>query len=130
MIIDKAVVRYEPQAKSIPRKPWWAIGVCDSELGRYYRHWFNLFHLGRFKLQRPAWDCHISIVCGEEPRNDVTWGFWEGLEIDIQYDPALIFDGEHAWLRVESKQAEIIRTDLGLDAQPRYPFHITIGRVE
>jgi hypothetical protein len=120
----------EPKAKSIinPGK-WWLILVCCPDLGRYYRESFNYWYRARdIKLMKPAWDCHISVVRGEEPINKELWGSWDGCEVEFRYNPELQGNGEYYWLDVECAKLLDIREKLGLGA-PHFGLHLTIGRI-
>ena len=55
---------YDPRAPTIESKPWWLIVQACPDLARYYRESLNRFYRGRFKVHRPAWDSHISVVRG------------------------------------------------------------------
>lgn len=118
---------YDPKAKTIESHPWWLIIQACPDLARYYRHWLNLFYRAKFKVQRPAWDSHISVVRGEEPLDVSAWGKYHGQEIEFEYDSELNTNGVYYWLDVECSRLSEIRMELGLPPMPTHPFHLTVA---
>ena len=116
---------YDPQSLSVPTPGlWWLILECSPDLGRYYRQ--MVFKYTGQKLQKPAWDTHISVVRGEEPLKKELWGRKEIVE--FSYDPKLLTNDEYYWLEVKCDRLLDIREELGLPRIPKIGLHLTIGR--
>ena len=55
---------------------------------------------------------------------------FNGKKIKFQYDPSEIrSNGRHWWVKIYSKDAENIRTAVGLTPTPYFNFHLTLGDV-
>lgn len=82
-------------------------------------------------ISQPAWGPHITVVRGEAPSRGFGqhWGAGDGstIEFEITSEPRKNKKG-HWWLDITSPTLEKIRTDLGLNPNPRIPFHLTIGK--
>lgn len=107
-------------------KPWWMILLIDGDIQEYYTHF--LHKRTGLILQKPAWGPHISVIRGEEPINKSEWGIYDGLNIEVRYDPDLRTDGDHWWLRVECEAMLDLRERLGLARNGRFGLHLTLGR--
>lgn len=106
----------------------WLILSCDDEISKYYRHLFykEFPYLG--KLNRPVWGTHISIIRGEKVPNYNLWRLDENKIIEFEYEGGVRDNGEYYWLNVKCKKLEDLRVAYGLSPQPRFGFHLTIGR--
>ncbi len=130
MFTSTGVLVSDPKANSIPNiGKWWLILACDNEIGRYYRETLYRFNPAAGKLQRPAWESHISVIRGEEPTHLELWGSFDGREIEFQYNPALQTNGEYYWLDVECEALGDIREALGLSRNSEFNLHLTVGRI-
>lgn len=104
----------------------WIILQCDLDTILYYQWWLR--HYG-IKVNLPIWKSHISVVRGEEIPNPEPWGNHEGEKIDFSYKTADIWwNGSYWWVNIESPRLVSIRSELGLDPQPKYKLHWTIGK--
>lgn len=106
----------------------WLVIDCDPEIGRYYRHLFHLMTHRCYKLQRPAWESHITVVQNEESINKSNWGKYNGHEVEFDIINEAGNDGEYYWFPISCKLALDIREELGL-GPPVHPLHISIGLV-
>lgn len=108
---------------------WWLVLWTDPQLVKYYRH---LHHLDTYycdKLQRPAWDSHITVIRDEEPpeENKPLWLKYENQTVEFSYSPEIGTDGNYCWLPVYSLQLLDLRTELGLPREPYHSLHLSIG---
>lgn len=121
-------LRYSPKPES---ENWFVFLLCDKELGKYYRNLFYLSKLKQLKLQRPAWDTHVTIVRNEEPSNKELWGKYDGLEVEFDYVPIVNKTGPHYYFNMPDNDFFIkIRTELGLDPNPFFPWHMSFGNLK
>ena len=126
--MDKGTLRYSPKLlgdKSSSK--WWLVIDCDPEFGKYYRHLFYLMSNRCYKLQRPAWECHITVIRDEEPPNKQFWEKYNGQEVEFAVIPKLGTNGDYYWFPVECNMALDLRVELGLDRNPAIPLHVSIG---
>jgi hypothetical protein len=126
---SSGILVYDPKAETIPLGRWWLIVTCCPDLARYYREMLNRFYRGRFRVMRPAWESHISVVRGEEPPNPSTWNARAGEVISFQYSSEVESNGEYFWLSVQCPELHQIRSDLGLPPEPRHGLHLTVARI-
>ena len=111
----------------------WLVVMGDDEISKYYRHLFtkeypylNGERVG--KLTRPVWGTHISIIRGEYIPNFKLWGLDANKVIEFTYEGGVIDNGEYYWLRVNCPYLGDLREKYGLKREPRFGFHLTIGR--
>lgn len=109
----------------------WIVLMCDDEISRYYISLYEkqyIFKNGEYnkKLKRPVWGAHISIVRGElfdkklfKNKNKI---------INFEYEPGIIDNKEYFWMKVYSKELIEFRKSLNLSPEPKFGFHLTIGR--
>lgn len=100
---------------------------CCEELCRYYRELCNWENRARFKLNKPAWGSHISVICNECPPRQELWGLRSGGLIEFQYEPILNTNGQYYWLSVVCDELLDIREQMGLKREPFYALHLTVG---
>ena len=118
VITSKGVMTYSDSG--------WAYLQCCRETQKYYQYWLR--KCGVF-VDTPIWKSHISVVRGDGLPDLDYWGKHEGEEVDFFYRPRdLGFNGMYWWLDVESPQIEQIRIELGLEPDPKYDLHLTIGK--
>lgn len=105
-----------------------AIALLDDDTSLYYS-WFleKRFNL---KLNKPLRGSHLTFI------NDIVdskiyeevASIFEGKTITLEYDPADIrTNGNHWWIKVSSKDAENLRVVCGLNPNPYFNFHLTLG---
>lgn len=78
---------------------------------------------------------HVTVVRNEVPGNMKKWGLYEGLEVELEYDSLVWYDGTYWWLDCYSEFLENVRMELGLPMYSKYScppsgkfcFHMTIG---
>jgi hypothetical protein len=102
--------------------------MCDDEISKYYRHMFYQQFPWKGKLTRPVWGTHISIIRGEKIPNYHLWGLQANKIVEFQYQPGVLDNGEYFWLKVKSPFLSEIRETYGLTKEPKFGFHLTIGR--
>ena len=106
-----------------------AIVKFNCELCSYYS-WF-IEKRYSIKLNKPLRGTHITIL--NEIINDDDYLYakeiFNGREISITYDPTYIRTNSkgHWWIKVYSNDIENIRRSMGLDPNPFYGLHLTIG---
>lgn len=158
-------LEYDPRHAKTEFEKWWLLLKCDHGLVDYYRHliersavysipsnfWAeenkiqldtqNIWEIKQvgFKINKSAWGPHISIIRGEKPKNIDLWRKYSGKKIFFEYNPEFInTNGKHWWIRIDSKELEDIRVELGLTPQHMFtdykdgqykvsPMHLTIG---
>jgi len=146
---------FDPEAKSIVKKPWWVILQCDRDWFYLYKdylekhgptRWANVVDLDRrtghiidrtprlgvltdFKV--PAWGPHISVIRGEQPpeEHQARWGEGGGRKVDFLYDPDLQFAHDYYWLDVQCPELLDLRESFGLPRDPLVKLHLTVGRI-
>lgn len=136
MLQSVGKLRYSPKLNgSLQRRDggstkWWLVIDVDPEIGKYYR---ELYYLSRYKvekIQRPAWEAHISVIRDEPPLDKYKklWEKYNGVQINFEYDPMKSkCDETYVWFPVKCDRALEIREELGLSRQPFFPLHLTIG---
>lgn len=123
-------IRYSPQSRGSNDSKYWVIVDCDPEIGRYYRHLY--FNSTYNKLQRPAWECHVTVVRNEEPPEiyKSEWLKHDGKIINLEIIPPGNSDGTFFWLDVKCDYLNDLRQELGILRDPIYPFHLTFGNAK
>lgn len=114
--------------------PFKLIVAVSDEIGRYYRALIP----PSFRVQRPLYPTHISVVRNEVPINVKAWKKYHGSELVFEYDSFIHSYGVYYWLNASSSQLENIRLELGLPNVSEYTkspdsnsnFHITIGNTK
>lgn len=111
----------------------WLVLMCDDEISKYYRTLFNkeypyLNAERHGKLTRPVWGTHISVIRGERVPNYNLWRLDENKLIEFEYEGGVQDNGEYYWLKVKCQSLGDLREKYGLPRDPRFGFHLTIGR--
>jgi len=111
----------------------WLVLMCDDEISRYYRHLYKMEYPylngeRTGKLTRPVWGTHVSVIRGERIPNMNLWGLDANKIIEFEYEPGVIDNGEYYWLKVRCPYLSGLRKKYGLHPEPRFGFHLTIGR--
>ncbi|MGL5064411.1 MAG: hypothetical protein ACRC62_30865 [Microcoleus sp.] len=124
MLLAKGTLKYYPlegEANNIG----WLILECDRDLSLYYC-WFLQRRFG-IKLQHPRLGSHITVVRGEVVKNLLRWNAYQSHAIDFYYSSEITTNRRYWWLNVYAPCLMSVRQELGLDVQPEYDFHVTIG---
>lgn len=106
----------------------WLVIMCDDEISRYYRSLFYSETPWLGKLTRPVWGAHISVIRGERIPNYNLWRMDEHKIIEFEYEGGVQDNGEYYWLKVQCPYLLNLRENYGLSKEPKYGFHLTIGR--
>lgn len=111
----------------------WLVLMCDDELSKYYRHLYSKEYPSLngghcTKLTRPVWGAHISCIRGEFIPNIKLWGIQANKLIEFDYDAGVMNNREYFWLKVRCPILSELRTQYGLSREPKFGFHLTIGR--
>lgn len=111
----------------------WLVVMCDDEISSYYRHLYAKtypFLNGdrKGKLTRPVWGTHISVIRGEKIPNQKLWGLDSNKLVEFEYEPGVIDNVEYYWLKAKCEYLAELRVKYGLNPEPRFGFHLTIGR--
>jgi len=128
----EANIEFEPShiSKKHARQGEWkkvVILTTGCDIHKYYS-WFlqSRFDL---KLNSPVRGTHLTIVSDR-----VDSDLWESAKhkydskkMSFYYENILRSNGEHWWLRAWSPEAERLRSIMGLERDPFYSFHVTIG---
>lgn len=102
--------------------------MCDDEISQYYRSMFYREYPWKGKLTRPVWGTHISVIRGERIPNMQLWGIDANKIVEFEYDGGVIDNGEYYWLKARCPALSELREKYGLPKEPRFGFHLTIGR--
>lgn len=97
---------------------------CD--IASYYR-WHVKQKFG-LELNKPLRGNHVSIVAEtyDPHKFDLIRDKLPKVLV-FQYDPKVLSNGKHWWLRVNSNDFVQVRRMLGLSDLPYFKFHLTIG---
>jgi hypothetical protein len=106
----------------------WLVLMCDDEISQYYRSLFYREYPWKGKLTRPVWGTHISIVRGEFVPKLELWGLDANKIVEFEYDGGVFDNKEYYWLKAKCPYLNELRTRYGLTPEPRFGFHLTIGR--
>lgn len=111
----------------------WLVLMCDDEISKYYRHLYEkeypyLNGNQSIKLTRPVWGAHISCIRGEYIPNIKLWGLEANKIVEFEYEGGVIDNKEYFWLRAKCSALSDLREKYGLSREPRYGFHLTVGR--
>ena len=130
---SQGTLRYSPKLLGDkPSAKWWLVLDCDENIGNLYRCLFHLDTHRVHRLNRPAWETHITVVRDEEPPDHAKhlWERYAGLRVEYEYVGPVESDGNYFWLPVQCPQLLDIRTELGLNRDPIYPLHLSVGHKE
>lgn len=111
----------------------WLVLMCDDEISRYYRHLYTMTYpylnaKRHGKLTRPVWGAHISIIRNEKILNTKLWRLNENKIVEFAYEAGVKDNMEYYWLQVVCPELEELREAYGLSRQPKFGFHLTVGR--
>jgi len=106
----------------------WTIINVDPELARYYLTQFNRSRpMLEGQIMVPKWGPHISLIRGEEVKDQELLAQLNGNTINFQYSPEVQWDSQHAFLNVDCPEGMGLREELGLSRAPHFPLHLTFG---
>jgi hypothetical protein len=104
-----------------------AIIKTECDIAAYYA-WFlkTRFNL---VLNKPLRGTHVTFISDKMDKFLFMQGseVFNGKEITFYYENLPRSNGRHWWLRVWSNEAEDIREALGLEREPFFSFHLTLG---
>lgn len=135
MIEIKGILEFDPinvTKKHLKQSSWkrTAIVKFNDDISEYYS-WFlqKRFDL---KLNKPLRGSHLTIINDRFESDELyrqARELFHGKEITIKYDPTLIRSNKngHWWIKADSDDARNIRSAIGLDPDPYFGYHITIG---
>jgi hypothetical protein len=106
----------------------WLVLMCDDSISQYYRSLFYREYPWKGKLTRPVWGTHISIIRGERIPNFQLWGLDTNKIIEFEYEGGVLDNNEYYWLKTKCPYLSDLRIKYGLTPEPRFGFHLTIGR--
>lgn len=106
---------------------YWVMLDADPAIGSYYRNLFNSHHFNCKLINKPSWAEHITVVRNEKPLYKAAWSFYNKMVVEFEYDSEIKTNGDFCWLDVYCDFLYQIRVELGLERNPEYPFHLTIG---
>lgn len=122
----QGVIRYQDDE--------WIVVRCSHSVVNYYKWWVEKF-IGK-KISTSYHSPHISVLAGKHERGlskHPLWGKYEGKVVEFKYYSHIYTDhewftrGKYFWLRVECPFLEMLRLQLGLKPQLRWPLHLTVG---
>lgn len=130
----ETVIEFDPEnktAKHIKQSSWKNVVICstDAEIDKYYS-WFlqKRFNL---ELNRSLRKAHVTIVndvVEDKEAYEKTKQIWNGKKLVFDFDPSDIrTNGEHWWLKVKNEQVAEIRRSCGLNPDPYFNLHLTLG---
>lgn len=113
--------------------PFKLIVSVDQELSDFYRKLIP----PTINVRKPMYSAHISLVREESPKLEY-WNKYQDQNIVFNYESFIYNDPIYFWLKVECKQLEKIREELGLNRvspitkspDNQHDFHITIGNLK
>lgn len=70
----------------------------------------------------------MSVIRGERIPNAKIWELDANKVIEFEYEPGVIDNGEYYWLKAKCPYLSELREKYGLPKEPRFGFHLTIGR--
>ena len=106
----------------------WLVVMCDDEISAYYRSLFYREFPYKGKLTRPVWGTHISVIRGEYIPNMKLWGLDANKTVEFEYEGGVLDNTEYYWLKTQCPYLSELRQKYGLSPNPRFGFHLTIGR--
>lgn len=129
-LTSTAKIVYDPYRGSMKRRTsWWCIAEVDKEITRYYRYWLKK-ELHIHSLIEPAWDAHISVIRGEEPKPELKhlWKKYHGKTVEFKYEhnPMRSKRDDYWTIKVYCPFLLDIRKEL--ERPSNWPLHLSIGK--
>jgi hypothetical protein len=112
----------------------WIIIEAPYDIVLYYKWWVEK-HLGK-KISTSYHKPHITVLAGKHEQGLNKHKFWakyDGAKVPFKYYTYLHTDnrwftqGKYFWLRVECPLVPVLRRELGLKPELKWPTHLTIG---
>jgi hypothetical protein len=134
LIRVKGKLEFEPENKTKKHQDqaeWKRVAMIRTydDMDLYYT-WF-IRKRYNLEIGRPLRGSHVTIINDAEreaPNYDMVRSQYDGKEIEFFIDPSPRTNGDHWWLRVFSPASEEIRGQCGLNPQPYFNLHFTLGR--
>jgi len=113
----------------------WKLNVAiEDDLAEYYRSLIPKY----YKVNRPKYPPHITVVRNEEIINKEAWKKYEGKEVEFQYSPIIQRGTVFWWLNAYCDFLLELREELGLPPyndltkppDKKSCFHLTIGNMK
>lgn len=132
MVIEckgKLIFQPENKTKKHEKQDWKKVAMImlNCDIDKYYA-WFltKRFNLEFVKTLRGS---HVTIISDKvnKEKFDKIARKYNGKEITFYYELEPRTNVKHWWLRVHSTEAEDIREEMGLNREPYFGFHLTIG---
>jgi len=130
----KGKIEFEPvnvSKKHYSQSTWKKVAIVKFECDIYaYYSWF-LERRFNLKLNPPLRGTHITIINDivEDDIYEQAKELFKDKELTFYYDPTIIRSNSkgHWWLKVNSDDAHNIRSAMGLDPNPYFGLHLTVG---
>ncbi len=112
---------------------WKKVAIVKFDVNDDTYAYYSWFLKKRFNLylNKPLRGTHLTIINDIVDNELYKMGreLFHGKEIKIQYDPSIIRSNKkgHWWLKAYCNDAHNIRSVMGLDPNPYFGLHITIG---
>lgn len=122
-------IKYDPYRAQMKRRTsYWCIATVDKEISRYYRYWIKSTY--GLEIHEPAWDCHISILRGEKPSNELMhlWKKYDGMKIEFTYDHIVYPNNKGKFFAIKCHSNDLLHIRKELQLPINYGLHITIGK--
>jgi hypothetical protein len=112
---------------------WKKVAIVKFDINDDTYAYYSCFLKKRFNLNlnKPLRGTHLTIINDIVDDEFYKMGreLFHGKDIKIQYDPSIIRSNKkgHWWLKAYCNDAHNIRSVMGLDPNPYFGLHITIG---
>jgi hypothetical protein len=112
---------------------WKKVAIVKFDINDDTYAYYSCFLKKRFNLNlnKPLRGTHLTIINDIVDDEFYKMGreLFHGKDIKIQYDPSIIRSNKkgHWWLKSYCNDAHNIRSVMGLDPNPYFGLHITIG---
>lgn len=119
--------------KHVKQSTWkkTALVLIDNKDFYKYYSWFvkKRYNL---ELQPPQRGLHFTIINDKvsNEKYQKAKAKYDGSVVNFEYAVDPRTDDHHWWLGVKSEDAEKIRIECGLEGNPYWGFHLTIGRAD
>lgn len=106
----------------------WVVLECPKDIVDYYHYWVE--RKTGVRLHKPKFGSHVSVIRGTEEFNRENHHYRKYHEgyVEFLYTNDLETNGDYWWLPVQCQTLENLRSELGLEKELPFGFHLTIGR--